>query len=108
MYSYASSVGVASIALATQKRLQEVAVLCGLIPVPTRSVGVLVLSISQVGLLSSVFKGSMNTLKAWQAVTGPRLALYHLEDAIIKCPPPPPRLCHPPSSQCLGNLRARL
>lgn len=37
-----------------------------------------------VGLLSSVFKGSMDTLKAWRAVTGPRLALYHLEDAIIK------------------------
>lgn len=36
------------------------------------------------GLLSSVFNGSMNATRAFRAVSGPRLVLYHLEDAIIK------------------------
>lgn len=36
------------------------------------------------GLLSSVFSGSMNAARAWRQVSGPRLVLYHLEDAIIK------------------------
>lgn len=37
-----------------------------------------------VGLLNSVFKSRMDVVQAWQAVTGPRLVLYHLDDAIIK------------------------
>eukprot|EP00038_Savillea_parva_P004249 m.135621 g.135621 ORF g.135621 m.135621 type:complete len:483 (+) comp11420_c2_seq1:563-2011(+) len=36
------------------------------------------------GLLSSVFAGSMDVVRAWRSVSGPRLVLYHLEDAIIK------------------------
>eukprot|EP00039_Didymoeca_costata_P007240 m.97640 g.97640 ORF g.97640 m.97640 type:complete len:503 (-) comp13606_c0_seq2:40-1548(-) len=36
------------------------------------------------GLLSSVFKGSMDAVKAWKYITGPKLILYHLEDEIIK------------------------
>eukprot|EP00041_Stephanoeca_diplocostata_P019986 m.438234 g.438234 ORF g.438234 m.438234 type:complete len:514 (+) comp21441_c0_seq3:335-1876(+) len=36
-----------------------------------------------VGLLSSVFKGDMDVVRAWYDVTGPRLVLYHLEDAVL-------------------------
>ncbi len=37
-----------------------------------------------VGLLSSVFKGRLDTVEAWRSITGPRLVMYHLEDSIIK------------------------
>ena len=32
------------------------------------------------GLLSSVFSGSMDVVRAWGEVSGPKLVLYHLED----------------------------
>jgi len=37
-----------------------------------------------IGIMNACFKGRMNAFRAWKTITGPRLVIYHLEDAVIQ------------------------
>ena len=37
-----------------------------------------------IGIMNAMFKGRMDAFNAWKKITGPRLVIYHVEDAVIR------------------------